>query len=396
MPSKKKPTIREARRVRELPPYLFARIDRLKSEVAAKGVDIIDLGVGDPDRPTPDAIVEAMDAAIRKPENHRYPAYAGSRAFRASCAEYLKKRTGVSLDPEREVLGLIGSKEGIGHLPLAFIDPGDVSLVPDPGYPVYQTATRFCGGEPYFLPLKEENGFLPDLDRIPKTVWKRAKLLFLNYPNNPTGARASGEFFEKAVELANRYGVLIAHDAAYFEIYSGRKRPLSILEIPGGRDIAIEFFSHSKTFNMTGWRIAFAAGAPEAVDALGRVKNNLDSGQFTAVQDAGIAANERPAKERDAIRKIYADRRRATVKRLQKAGFRVFDAGATFYVWIRTPGGMDSTEFAMRALELAGVVVTPGVGFGPSGEGYFRLALCQEESRVAEAVGRLAEIAKPS
>jgi LL-diaminopimelate aminotransferase len=384
--------IEAADRVKSLPPYLFARIDKLRNEVRAQGADVIDLGVGDPDMPTLEPIIASMQAATADPANHQYPAYEGSLAFRQSCADYLFKRTGVKLNPNSEILALIGSKEGIAHLPLAFVDPGDVVLVPDPGYPVYAIATRFCGGNPIRMPLYAQNGFLPDLDRIPAKVWNAAKLMFLNYPNNPTGARADESFFKHAIAKAHKYGVLIAHDAAYFEIYTGRQRPLSILEVEGGRDVSIEFFSHSKTYNMTGWRIGFAAGAPFAIDALGRVKNNVDSGAFTAVQQAAITANGLPAKQRDAIRATYAKRRKAALTLLTKSGFDVFDAGATFYVWIKTPGGQSSADFAMRALREAHVVVTPGNGFGETGEGWFRLALCKNETRVREAITRLTKL----
>ncbi len=386
-------TPKPAARVAELPPYLFARIDALRDAMVQKGADVIDLGVGDPDMPTPEPIVRRMQVATEDPANHRYPAYAGSRDFRISCAKYLKKRLGQTFDPDREMLALIGSKEGIAHLPLAFVDPGDVVLVPDPGYPVYAIATRFCGGEPVFMPLKAENAFLPDLDRIPAKVWNKAKILFLNYPNNPTGARATKEFFAHAVAKAAKYGVLIAHDAAYFEIYTGRERPISIFEVEGGRETAIELYSHSKTYNMTGWRVGFAAGCEAGIAALGRIKNNVDSGIFTAIQQAGITANDLPVRLTNDIRKVYNRRRKAATKVLAKSGFDVFDSGATFYLWIKTPGGCSAAEFAMRALEEAAVVVTPGTGFGAAGEGYFRLALCADQARVSEAVERLAALA---
>ena len=385
-------TFQVAQRVQELPPYLFARIDKMKQEVKARGVDVISLGIGDPDQPTLLSVVEAMGKAIHDPNNHQYPAYEGSLAFRQSCAVYLKKRLGISLDPDKEILALIGSKEGIGHLPFAFVDPGDITLVPDPGYPVYATATRFAGGEPYLMPLREDNAFLPDLKRIPVSVWKRAKILFLNYPNNPTGAKANRAFFEQALDLASRYGVLVAHDAAYFEVYTGKERPLSILEIDGARDWAIEFHSHSKTYNMTGWRIGFAAGSPKAIDALGRIKNNLDSGAFTAIQDAAAIANLLPESERNKVRRVYAERRKLALSLLRKAGFQVFDQGATFYLWVRVPQGMTSADFAMKALDQAGVVITPGNGFGQYGEGYFRVTLCAETERLREALTRLASL----
>lgn len=392
MCAKKLKTAKVAERVRTLPPYLFARIDALKSEVKKSGADVIDLGVGDPDMPTPDEIVKSMQKAVEDSSNHQYPAYQGSYEFRASCAKYMKKRCNVKLDPDKEVLAMIGSKEGIAHLPLAFVDPGDKVLVPDPGYPVYAIATKFCGGEPVMMPLLDKNNFLPDLDKIPAKTWNKSKILFLNYPNNPTGALADESFFKLAIEKCSKYGVLLAHDAAYFEIYTGNKRPLSVLELEGGKDVAIEFFSHSKSYNMTGWRLGFAAGAEYAVDALGRIKNNVDSGAFTAIQQAGITANEMLAKKRSELRKVYSGRRKAAIRVLTKAGFEVFDSGATFYVWIKVPKGHTSSEFTMRALREASVVVTPGNGFGDSGEGYFRLALCKDENRISEAVARLADL----
>lgn len=381
---------RRAARLNTLPPYLFARIDALRDEVAQTGADVIDLGVGDPDLPTLAPVVRAMGQAIEKPAHHRYPAYAGSLEFRRSCAAYYKARTGISLDPKTEVLALIGSKEGIAHLPLAFVDPGDVVLVPDPGYPVYANGTRFCGGEPYFMPLTAKNGFLPDLRAIPKTILKRAKILWLNYPNNPTGARAPKAFFEEAVALCRKYDILLAQDAAYFEMYTDRKRPLSILEIDGAKEVSIEFHSHSKSYNMTGWRLGFAIGNATAIEALGRIKNNLDSGAFTAIQEAGMAANALPNKEREALRKIYAERRRVAVAGLAKAGFEVFDQASTFYVWTKVPKGVSSADFAMRALREAQVVITPGTGFGACGEGYFRMTVCADAARIKEAVARLA------
>jgi len=385
-------TAKVAERIRTLPPYLFATIDELKNEVKKSGVDLIDLGIGDPDLPTPIEIVKSMQKATKDSSNHRYPSYQGSFDFRNSCAKYVKKRIGVNLDPDKEVLALIGSKEGIAHLPLAFVDPGDKVLVPDPGYPVYAIATRFYGGEPVMMPLLEENNFLPDLDKIKAKTWNQSKILFLNYPNNPTGALADESFFKLAIEKCAKYGVLLAHDAAYFEVYSGRKRPLSVLEIEGGKDVSIEFFSHSKSYNMTGWRLGFAAGAEYAIQTLGRVKNNVDSGAFTAIQQAGITANEMLAKHRNDLRKVYSNRRKAAIRVLKKAGFDVFDDGATFYVWIKTPEGYTSSEFTMKALEEAHVVVTPGNGFGESGEGYFRLALCATEKRISEAVARLVKL----
>ena len=280
----------KADRLRKLPPYLFKEIDRKKTELRAKGIDLIDLGIGDPDLPTPSHIIEAMKQAVGEPVNHRYPSYSGMLEFRAAVAQWYKKRFGVDLDPEKEVLTLIGSKEGIAHLPLAFINPGDVSLVPSPGYPVYNIATLFCGGESYAMPLLRENGFLPDLDAVPADVVRRAKVMFINYPNNPTAAVADRGFFEKVVTFAARNHILVCHDAAYSEVAYDGYRPPSFLQARGAKDVGIEFHSLSKTYNMTGWRLGFAVGNADVIAALGKIKSNIDSGAFNAIQMAGIAA----------------------------------------------------------------------------------------------------------
>lgn len=377
-----------ADRLRKLPPYLFKEIDRKKTELRAKGVDLIDLGIGDPDLPTPEHIIEAMKKAVEDSANHRYPSYSGMPEFRAAVAEWYKKRFGVDLDPEKEVLTLIGSKEGIAHLPLAFINPGDVSLVPSPGYPVYNIATLFAGGESYFMPLLKEKGFLPDLHAIPSEVLHRAKVMFINYPNNPTAAVADLKFFERVADFAAKHGLLVCHDAAYSEVSFDGYRPASFLQAKGAKDVGIEFHSLSKTYNMTGWRVGFAAGNREAIDGLSAIKSNVDSGVFQAIQFAGITALR---SDQSCVHKmigVYTERRDFMVAELKKAGFEVDPPKASFYLWIKAPRGYSSAQLATRLLE-KGVVVTPGNGFGEPGEGYFRIALTQKKERLEEAMQRI-------
>ena len=382
-------TIEKADRIKELPPYLFAKIDQMKEEVKQKGADIIDLGVGDPDLPTPPHIITALQDAANDPKNHRYPSYTGMIEFRGAVAKWYQKRFNISLDPHSEVISLIGSKEGIAHIPLAFVNPDDIVLIPDPGYPVYKTATLFAGGISYFMPLLKENHFLPDFSKIPEETLKKAKLMFLNYPNNPTAAVADHSFFEKAVEFAHKHQIVICHDAAYTEISFDGYQPPSILEIPGAKDVAIEFHSLSKTYNMTGWRIAFAVGNPEIIAALGQVKTNIDSGVAQAIQIAGITAllgDQTPLIE---IRNIYQERRNLLVTGLKEAGFEVDAPKATFYLWVNIPSGFSSTELTSHLLTEAAVVTTPGVGFGTSGEGYIRITLTVDKERIAEVVRRI-------
>ncbi|MDB9823461.1 LL-diaminopimelate aminotransferase [Deltaproteobacteria bacterium] len=377
-----------AKRLKTLPPYLFREIDRKKAEVIAKGVDIIDLGVGDPDLPTPDLIIEAMKKATGDPLNHRYPSYSGMNKFRNAAAEWFMDRFGVALDPEKEVLSLIGSKEGIAHLPLAFIDPGDVALVPSPAYPVYNIATMFAGGESYFMPLTSDNNFLPDLDSIPPEIIDRAKLLFINYPNNPTAAVADIDFFNKVVEFAKKNELLVCHDAAYTEMAFDGYSPPSFLQADGAKEVGIELHSLSKTFNMTGWRIGFAVGNREAVEGLGAIKSNIDSGVFQAIQ---IAAIEGLRNYRSLVgnnMKIYSSRRDQMIDGLKESGLEVKSPKATFYLWVRIPDGYTSAQLAARLLE-TGVVVTPGNGFGDPGEGYVRMALTQKDDRLTEAIERI-------
>lgn len=379
-------------RLRSLPPYLFAEIDRLKGELQSKGVDVIDLGVGDPDLPSPKHVVEALKEAAEDPANHRYPSYSGMKDFKVAVARWYAKRFGVRLDPETEVVSLIGSKEGIAHIPLAFVDPGDLVIVPDPGYPVYQAGTVFAGGVPYWLPLREERGFLPDLKEIPAEIGKKAKMIFLNYPNNPTGATASTEFFQEAVEWARENEVILCHDAAYTEVsYEGYKAP-SILQVDGAKDVAIEFHSLSKTFNMTGWRVGFAVGNREIVSGLGLIKTNVDSGIFQALQRAAIAALDGPEAWVEENNRIYAQRRDVLVSGLREAGLEVFVPKATFYIWVKVPGGKTSQEFASHLLSKAGIVATPGNGFGRFGEGFLRMTLCAPIHRIEEAVERIKKL----
>jgi LL-diaminopimelate aminotransferase len=378
-----------SRRILTLPPYLFAAIDRMKQEALRQGVDIINLGVGDPDQPTPPHIVERLKRAAEDPRHHQYPSYEGMLRFRDAVARWYRQRFNVTLDPETEVLTLIGSKEGIGHLPLGVLNPGDVALVPSPGYPVYTVATQFAGGRPYLMPLREANNFLPDLSAIPAATLKRARLCFLNYPNNPTAATTTVDFFRQAVAFARRRKLLIAHDAAYSEIYYDGRRPPSFLEVEGAKDVGIEFHSLSKTFNMTGWRIGFAVGNRQALAALGKVKSNLDSGVFQAIQEAGIAALESPPAVTDAIRREYQRRRDLFVPGLQRIGLEVALPAASFYVWIRVPKRTTSAAFTARLLQGAGIVTTPGNGFGKAGEGYIRMTMTVPPARLTEALDRI-------
>ena len=391
------PRFQLAHRLSRLPPYLFAEIDRLKREAIRRGMDIINLGVGDPDLPTPPHIVKRMQEASADVRNHPYPSYEGMLSFRQAVADWYGKRFGVTLDPETEVLSLIGSKEGIGHIPLAFVDPGDVVLIPDPGYPVYQAGTIFAEGVPHYMPLTRERAFLPELHAIPSDVLKKAKMLFLNYPNNPTAAVAPRAFFDEAVAFAREHRLILCHDAAYSEIAFDGYLPDSLLGVEGAKEVAIEYHSLSKTYNMTGWRIGFAVGSREILAGLGRIKTNLDSGVFQAVQEAAIAALSGSQDCVEAMRAIYKERRDALVDGLSAIGFVVDRPKASFYVWIGVPQGRTSASFASALLSEAGIVMTPGTGFGRHGEGYIRAALTVDVSRIKEAVERVAASSlKPS
>ncbi len=381
--------IEYATRIKTLPPYLFAAIDKMKQDAIARGVDIINLGVGDPDLPTPAPIIERLKQAAADPKNHQYPSYEGLLSFRRAVADWYKRRFAVTLDPASEVLTLIGSKEGIGHVPLAFIDPGDVVLVPSPGYPVYPVGTSFAGGVSHIMPLTKQNGFLPDLNAIPKDVAKKAKLMFLNSPNNPTSVVAGKDYFNRVVEFAHANHIIVCHDAAYSEIFYDRRRPASFLEADGAKEVGIEFHSLSKTYNMTGWRIGFAVGNKQVLNGLLKIKSNLDSGCFQAVQEAGITALGLDDSVTDGLRKIYQERRDTLVPGLKQLGLEVENPPAAFYVWITVPKGYTSASFTAHLLEKAGIVTTPGNGFGAPGEGYIRMTLCTTKERLAEAVERI-------
>jgi LL-diaminopimelate aminotransferase len=384
--------IQKSDRLNSLPPYLFKEIDRQKEEVQKRGVDIIDLGVGDPDMPTPKHIIDALNKAASDPGNHRYPSYTGMDDFNRAVAGWYKRRFNVDLDYKKEVVTLIGSKEGIAHIPLAFINPGDMALVTSPGYPVYDIGVRFAGGQTYFMDLVKENNFLPDLESVPDEIIAKSKMMFINYPNNPTSAVATDEFFKEAVSFAESNNIIICHDAAYTELAFDGYKPSSFLETEGAKDVGIEFHSLSKTYNMTGWRIGFAVGKSEIIQALGQVKSNIDSGSFQAIQMAGMAALEGDQTCIEEINKEYASRRDILVDGLVNSGFSVEKPRATFYLWIEVPEGYSSQETAGRLLTEAGIVVTPGNGFGAAGEGYIRIALTVGRERLKEVIERIGSV----
>lgn len=380
-----------ARRLQEIGAYLFADLDRRQSDLQRKGVDVISLSIGDPDLPTPPHIIDALTEGATDPRSHRYPAYAGEREFRSAVATWFGRRFGVTLDPDTEVLALIGSKEGLAHLPWATIDPGDLVLVPDPGYPVYRSSTILAEGTPHPVPLARDRGFLPDLSAIPADIARKAKLMFLNYPNNPTAATAPIEFFKEAVEFATRWDILLAHDNAYSEItYDGYRAP-SILEVDGAKDVAIEFHSLSKTYCMTGWRVGFAVGNAAAVGALGKIKTNIDSGVFRAVQHAGVAALTGPQDGVADRLRVYQRRRDRLTRALRSIGWQVPEIKATIYVWLPTPDRTTSAQFASAVLDRTGVLVTPGAGYGANGEGYVRISLTISDDRLDEALQRITD-----
>ncbi len=375
--------------LKKLPPYLFAELDRKIADAKAKGVDIISLGVGDPDLPTPQPIIDAMKTAVEDPSTHTYPAYKGSPNFCQSASQWMKTRFNVDVDPVNETMALIGAKEGIAHLILAYTQPGDVVLCPSPGYPVYENYTLLCGGEPYTVPLLAKNNYLPDLKAIPENVARKAKLLFLNYPNNPTGAIATDEMMLEAIEFCRKYDILLCHDNAYSEMtYDGYRAP-SFLSVPGAKDVCLEMFSFSKMFNMTGWRIGFAVGNADGIKALGTIKNNTDSGAFTAIQRAATVGLERCDELTKDLNAIYGRRRDLFVEGLRKMGWDIEPMVATFYMWVPVPTGMTSEAFASLLLEKCGIVVPPGNGYGPEGEGFFRVALTANEDRLKEALQRM-------
>jgi LL-diaminopimelate aminotransferase len=383
------PTLTGARRIAALPPYLFAEVDRRIAEKRAQGHDVISLGIGDPDLPTPQYILDVLDAAAEQPANHRYPDYYGLPEMRRAIAEWYAARFDVALDPDKEVIPLIGSKEGIAHMATAWVDPGDVVLVPDPGYPVFSIGTMLSNGEIHWLPLRPELGFLPDLSAIPAEVARRARILWLNYPNNPTAAIAPVEFFRQVVDFAWEHGILVCHDNAYSEVaYDGYRAP-SFLQVDGAREIGVEFHSLSKTYNMTGWRIGMVVGNPVAIEALGRVKTNVDSGVFQPVQYAAIAALRGDQSWLAERNLVYQRRRDATLAALRRIGIEAPTPKASLYVWGSVPRGLKSVDFSLRVLDEIAVWITPGVGFGPAGEGFFRISLTIADDRLQEALARL-------
>jgi len=381
-----------SKKLTSLPPYLFLEIDKLKNKARREGRDIIDLGVGDPDQPTPQHIIQRLIEACQDPATHRYALDQGIAALRQAIARWYKSRFAVTLDPDREILPLIGSKEGIAHFPLAFLNSGDYSLVPDPCYPPYKGGTIIAGGKPHLMPLRQSNGFLPDLKKIPASIRRKAKIMFVNYPNNPTSAIAGEDFYRAAVDFAAKNKIIVASDLAYSEISFDGYVPTSLLTQEGAKEVALEFHSLSKTYNMTGWRVGWACGNAALISGLAKVKSNIDSGIFTALQLAGIAALEGPQEHVIRMRQLYQERRDTLVAGLRSLGWEVEPPKATFYVWLKTPKGFDSMKFSALLLEKADIVATPGIGFGKYGEGYIRMVLTVSKERLREATDRLRKI----
>ena len=378
-----------AKRLDTVPPYLFVEISRKIAAKKAEGIEVISFGIGDPDIPTPTKVVDELRRTSLDVPNHRYPETDGLPEFRKAVADWYKSRFGIAVDSNKEVLPLIGAKEGIGHASLCFINPGDIALVPDPGYPVYSVGTWFAGGECHWMPLIEENGWLPDLSSIPADVAKRSKVMWLNYPNNPTGAVADVGYFKEVIEFAKSHDIAVMHDACYTEVAYDGYKPLSFLEIPGAMEVGLEFHSLSKSYNMTGWRVGMAVGNADMIEALMVVKSNLDSGIPNAVQYMGIEAMNITDEEIDQRNAVYQSRRDRVVQTLNKIGLEVEPPKASLYVWVRVPNGYTSAEFAELLLEERDVVVTAGNGYGPSGEGYVRLSLTISESDLTEGLRRI-------
>ncbi|MFC1754875.1 LL-diaminopimelate aminotransferase [Thermoproteota archaeon] len=380
-------------RIKQLPPYLFLEIDKAKRLARQQGRDIIDLGIGDPDQPTPKAVIESLCQAANDGANHRYALDAGMSLLRESIQKWYRKRFNVSLNSENEILPLIGSKEGIAHFPLTLINRGDYSLVPDPCYPPYKRGTLFAGGKIYLLPLLAKNDFLPDIKKIRPTVLKKSKVIFINYPNNPTSAVANDDFYKDLIKFALDNNIVIVSDLAYSEIAFDGYKPRSMLEFDGSRECVIEFHSLSKTYNMTGWRIGWACGNSQLVGLLGKVKSNIDSGIFQAIQIAGVDALGLDDSHVASMCGMYQERRDALVKGLKSAGFKIDLPKATFYIWTKVPRRFGtSISFAKNLLDKADIVATPGVGFGEHGEGYIRFALTVPTERINQAIERLKRI----
>jgi LL-diaminopimelate aminotransferase len=381
--------VRFAKRLDEVPPYLFAELERRIADKRREGIDVISLGIGDPDLPTPEPVVSALAAAARDPATHQYPTNHGSDAFREAVAGFYRDRFRVELDPACEIVPALGGKEAVAHVSLALLDPGDVCLSPDPGYPPYTSGPVFCGAGVHYLPLEEDNGFLPALDAIPEVVLQRANLLFLNYPNNPTGAVVADGYFERAVELARAHDLVVVHDNAYSEVCFDGYRAPSFLETPGAKEVGIEIFSLSKGWNMTGWRAAIVAGNAEVVERYRHLKTNLDSGMFEAVQRATVAALTEARDFPREMSEVYQRRRDLVAEALEAIGLPARRPKATPYFWVRVPEGYTSEAFVELVLERAAVIVSPGPSYGPSGEGYFRISLTVPDKQLEEAVGRI-------
>ncbi len=381
--------MQNADRIKNLPPYLFAEIDKMIVRAKQSGVDVISFGIGDPDMPTPETVVNKMKQAIQDPSTHSYPSYEGLYEFRKAVTDWYKKRYNIAFDPDKEIVSLIGSKEGIAHFPFCYINPGDVALVPDPGYPVYKTSVLLAGGEPYVIPLRKENHFLPDLEEIPKNIAEKAKLLFINYPNNPTGAIADKDFFKNIIDFAHKNNIIIVHDAAYSEIGLDNYNPPSLMQFTGARETSIEFNSLSKPYNMTGWRIGWAVGSEQIIEALGRIKTNIDSGIFEAIQYAGIEALRNCDENIEIMNSIYQERRDLLVSGLKELGWNINKNIASFYLWCEVPSKYTSKEFSTEIFKKTGIFFTPGIGYGKYGEGYIRIALTVTKDRIKEALQRL-------
>ena len=385
-----------ASRIEKVPPYLFVGISRKIAEKRAQGIDVISFGIGDPDIPTPENVVEKLRETALDSPNHRYPETDGLPEFRQAVADWYQRRFGISVHPDKETLPLIGAKEGIGHAALCFIEPGDIALVPDPGYPVYSVGTWFAGGECHWMPLLEENGWMPDLDAIPDDVADKAKVMWLNYPNNPTGAIADADYFAKVVEFAKAHDIAVMHDASYSEVAFDGYRPISFLETPGAIDVGVEFHSLSKSYNMTGWRLGMAVGNEDIISALMVIKSNLDSGVPNAIQYMGMEAMELSQDAIDERNAIYEHRRDRVVQTLRDIGLDAIPPKASLYVWTRIPEGFTSAEFTALLLDEADIVVTPGNGYGEYGEGYIRLSLTINDEDMEKGLARLSEWQIPS
>jgi len=380
--------ISRAKRLSALPPYVFARLDELKARAREQGLDLIDLGMGNPDGAAPQPVIDAAIAALQDPQNHGYPPFEGTTSFRAAITDWYQRCYGVELNPDSEALPLIGSKEGLGHLALAYVDPGDIILVPSPSYPAHFRGPLIAGAEIYPIHLTAEQNWLIDLSTIPEDIAQKAKILYFNYPNNPTTATAPREFFEEVVKFARHYEILLVHDLCYAELAFDGYQPTSLLEIPGAKEIGVEFHTLSKTYNMAGWRVGFVVGNSDIIQGLRTLKTNLDYGIFSAIQKAAETALQLPDKYIKDVQQRYSQRRDFMIKGLEELGWKIPASKATMYLWIETPVGQGSTEFALNVLQTTGVVMTPGNAFGEAGEGYVRISLIADCDRLGEVISR--------